>query len=140
MKLEDFRFEVTRLPGAMPVWHGRVNADGWREACGQVREKGGRLVALWGADNSDLRERLCDARSLDGIVRTADSDSAARRRALSGCLRHFPCREPDAARCVRSHGVERRERGRPPQKWLRHAAWPADVFPAEALRLHADIR
>ena len=56
MKLEDFRFEVARLPGAMPVWHRRVNADGWREALRPGARKGGRLIALWGADNSDLRE------------------------------------------------------------------------------------
>ena len=40
----------------MPVWHGRVDAQQWRTACRQVRDKGGRLVALWGADNSDRAE------------------------------------------------------------------------------------
>ena len=53
MKLEDFQIEMKPLPGAMPVWHGRVDAQQWRTACEKVREKGGRLVALWGSDNSD---------------------------------------------------------------------------------------
>ena len=56
MKLEDFQLELTQLPGAMPVWHGRVDARQWRTACQQVRDKGGRLVALWAADNSDRGE------------------------------------------------------------------------------------
>src|SRR4051812_38304894 len=53
MKLEDFQLELKQLPGAMPVWHGRVNAQQWSTACRQVRDKGGRLVALWGSDNTD---------------------------------------------------------------------------------------
>ncbi len=53
MKLEDFQIELKPLPGAMPVWHGRIDAQQWRAACQQVRGKGGRLVALWGADNND---------------------------------------------------------------------------------------
>ena len=56
MKLEDFQIELKQLPGAMPVWHGRTDAGQWRAACQQVREKGGRLVALWGADNRDRGE------------------------------------------------------------------------------------
>src|SRR5215510_734403 len=53
MRLEDFQFELTPLPGAMPVWRGRVDAEQWRTACQQVREKGGRLVALWGAGDGN---------------------------------------------------------------------------------------
>ena len=53
MRLEDFQFELTQLPGAMPAWHGRVDPSQWRAACRQGRGKGGRLVALWGSDNSD---------------------------------------------------------------------------------------
>jgi hypothetical protein len=53
MKLEDFQIELRQLRGAMPVWLGRVDAQQWRIACRQVRDKGGRLVALWGTDNSD---------------------------------------------------------------------------------------
>src|SRR3990172_2552656 len=56
MRLEDFQIELRQLPGAMPVWQGRVDAQQWRTACQRVCEKGGRLVALWGADNSDRDE------------------------------------------------------------------------------------
>ena len=56
MKLEDFQIELKQLAGAIPVWHGRVDAQQWRTACQKVRDKGGRLVALWGADNSDRAE------------------------------------------------------------------------------------
>ncbi|MDP2706367.1 MAG: Ni,Fe-hydrogenase III large subunit, partial [Burkholderiales bacterium] len=56
MKLEDFDIELKPLPGAMPVWQGRVDAQQWRAVCQQVRDEGGRLVALWGADNRDRGE------------------------------------------------------------------------------------
>jgi NADH:ubiquinone oxidoreductase subunit C len=56
MNLDNFDFELTQLPGAMPVWRARVDADEWRRACRHACEKGGRLVALWGADDRD-RER-----------------------------------------------------------------------------------
>ncbi|HET7160676.1 MAG TPA: hypothetical protein VFI62_16880 [Burkholderiales bacterium] len=47
MKLEDFQLELSPLAGAMPVWHAqRVDARQWRTACRQVKDKGGRLVAL----------------------------------------------------------------------------------------------
>ena len=56
MKLEDFNIELKPLPGALPAWHGRADAGHWRAVCQQVRDDGGRLVALWGSDGSDRGE------------------------------------------------------------------------------------
>ena len=71
MKLEDFEFELSQLPGAMPVWSGRVDAHQWRAACQQVRDKGGRLVALWGADNSDRGQAFAVHAALTEIGRAS---------------------------------------------------------------------
>ena len=59
MRIEDFAIELTRLPGAAPVWHARVTAAEWRRACQQARAQGGRLVALWGSDRREQGHGLC---------------------------------------------------------------------------------
>jgi Ni,Fe-hydrogenase III large subunit/Ni,Fe-hydrogenase III component G len=128
MKLEDFKIELKPLAGAMPVWHGRVDARQWRTACEQVREKGGRLVALWGSDNSDRDAGFAVHAALtvqsgllivtlplagEGFLSISDIFPAAGRmqRAVFDLL---------GIPAVRAHDE---------RKWLRHAAWPADVFP-----------
>jgi len=128
MKLEDFKIELKPLPGAMPVWHGRVNAQQWRTACQQVRDKGGRLVALWGADNSDRGQGYAVHAALtvqsgllaitlpihgEGFPGISDIFPAANRmqRATFDLLG------------ISATGAHDR------RKWLRHAAWPADQFP-----------
>jgi Ni,Fe-hydrogenase III large subunit/Ni,Fe-hydrogenase III component G len=128
MKLEDFQIELKQLPGAMPVWHGRVGAQQWRTACQQVRDKGGRLVALWGADNSDRGEAFAVHAAL-----TVQSGLLVITMQLGG--ESFPDVSdifPAANRMQRAvhdlfgvsaaDAVDRRE-------WLRHAAWRADEFP-----------
>ena len=59
MHIEDFAVELTRLPGAAPVWHAQVAAAEWRRICQQARAKGGRLVALWGSDRREQGQGLC---------------------------------------------------------------------------------
>jgi len=38
---------VQRLPGGLPIWHGRVTAEEWLDTAIAVRQGGGRLLALW---------------------------------------------------------------------------------------------
>jgi Ni,Fe-hydrogenase III large subunit/Ni,Fe-hydrogenase III component G len=128
MKLEDFQLELTRLPGAMPVWHGRVDSRQWRTACQRVREKGGRLVALWAADNSDRGEAFSVHAAL-----TVQSGLLVITLQLDG--ETFPDVSdlfPGANRMQRAAydllGVEA-ENAADRRKWLRHCAWPEQVFP-----------
>ena len=128
MEIEDLQIEFEPLPGAMPVWHGSIDALQWRTACRQVRDKGGRLTALWGADNSDRGEgyavhaALAVAAGLLVITLPLAGES-------------FPDISdifPAANRMQRAMGdlLGLRADGAADQrKWLRHAAWPADVFP-----------
>ncbi len=128
MKLEDFQIELKPLPGAMPVWQGRVDAQQWRTACEQVRDKGGRLVALWGADNSDRGEGYAVHAAL-----TVQSGLLVITLPLSGAS--FPDISdvfPAANRMQRAvHDLFGVGAGNAAdqRQWLRHAAWPADVFP-----------
>ena len=56
MRLDDFTSIFPKLPGAMPVWHGIVNAEELHALCEQVKHGGGKLVALWGEDRIEERE------------------------------------------------------------------------------------
>ena len=128
MKLEDFQIELKQLPGAMSVWHGRVNAQQWRTACQQVRDKGGRLAALWSADNSDREQGYAVHAAL-----TVQSGLLVITLPLAG--ESFPDISdifPVANRMQRAvndlFGVSAANAA-DQRKWLRHAAWRADEFP-----------
>jgi Ni,Fe-hydrogenase III large subunit/Ni,Fe-hydrogenase III component G len=47
MKIPGLDIEVTALPGPVPVWQARVSAQAWQQVATQVRDQGGRLLALW---------------------------------------------------------------------------------------------
>ena len=128
MKIEDFQLELTALPGATPVWQVRVDAQQWRAACRQVRDKGGRLVALWGTDDSERGEGYAVHAALavragllvitlplagESFPDISDIFAAANRmqRAIYDLLG------------LRADGAADR------RKWLRHAAWPETVYP-----------
>jgi Ni,Fe-hydrogenase III large subunit/Ni,Fe-hydrogenase III component G len=128
MKLEDFQFEMSQLPGAMPVWHGRVDAQQWRTACRQVQEKGGRLVALWGADDRDRGEAFAVHAALvvqSGLLVMTLPLAGATFPDISDV---FPAanRMQRAVRDLLGIGAENASDRR---KWLRHAAWPENEFP-----------
>ena len=128
MRLEDFKIELKPLAGAMPVWHGRVDARQWRTACEQVRAKGGRLVALWGADDRDRGEEYAVHAALtvqSGLLIISLPLAGEGFLSISDIF-------PAAGRMQRAAfdllGIPA-ERAHDERKWLRHAAWPADVFP-----------
>jgi Ni,Fe-hydrogenase III large subunit/Ni,Fe-hydrogenase III component G len=128
MKLEDFQLELTQLPNAMPVWHGRVDARQWRTACQQVRDKGGRLVALWAADNSDRGEAFSVHAALtvqSGLLVITLPLEAESFPDVSDIF-------PGANRMQRAaydlFGVNAGNAA-DQRKWLRHTAWQSDEFP-----------
>ena len=128
MRLEDFQLELTQVPGAMPVWRGYVDAGQYRLACQQVRDKGGRLVALWASDGSDQGEGITVHAALtvrSGLLVISLPLAAAGFPDVSDLF-------PAANRMQRAahdlFGVIA-EDAADQRKWLRHAAWAADVFP-----------
>jgi len=128
MKLEDFQIELKPLPGAMPVWHGRVDAQQWRAACQQVRDKGGRLVALWGADNSDRGLGYAVHAALTVHSGLLAITLPLRGEGFPGISDLFPAANRmqraafDLLGISAVGAIDRR-------KWLRHTAWRADKFP-----------
>jgi Ni,Fe-hydrogenase III large subunit/Ni,Fe-hydrogenase III component G len=126
--LEDFPLDSKPLPGAMPVWLAEVDALQWREACRQVREKGGRLVALWGADNGDTGSGF----AVHAALSVQSGLLVIRLRPAADSYPDVSEVFPAANRMQRATfdllGL-RAEQALDQRKWLRHAAWPAGVFP-----------
>lgn len=128
MKLEDCRIELKPLPGAMPVWHGRADARQWRAVCQQVRDQGGRLVALWASDGSDRGEGFAVHAALavqPGLIVAMLPLAGERFPDVSDIF-------PSANRMQRAVGDlfgVRAEGAADQRNWLRHAAWPEGVFP-----------
>jgi len=128
VKFDDFQIEVEPLTGAMPVWRGRVDAQQWSTACQQARDRGGRLLALWGADNSDRGEGVAVHAALvvsSGMLVITLPLAGESFPDISGIF-------PAANRMQRAihdlFGVSG-EGAADRRKWLRHAAWPEGVFP-----------
>src|SRR5687768_7314527 len=128
MRLEDYAFETTRLPGVMPIWHARVDARQWSDTCRQVRDKGGRLVALWAADNIDRGQGNAVHAALavqSGLLVLTLPLSGDRFPDIS---ENFPAANRMQRAAHDLVGVAA-EHAADDRKWLRHASWPADVFP-----------
>ncbi len=128
MKLEDFQIEFKPLPGAMPVWHGRVDALQWRAACEQVRNKGGRLVALWGADNNDRGQGYAMHAALTVQSGLLAITLPLRGEDFPGISDLFPAADRMQRATFDLLGISAAGAS-DHRKWLRHAAWPNDVFP-----------
>ena len=122
--------ERRRLHGELHAYLTRVDSSRWVDAARDVREAGGRLVALWGADNRDRDDTLAVYAAFaakDGLavleLHVPVSDPAYPD--LSGLF-------PAAGRMQRAvHdllGVVAAEAS-DTRRWLRHSAWRKDEFP-----------
>ena len=122
------------LAGAIPAWRTELDARGWRAAATAAAAAGARLGALWASDERDRDAGLRVHALLvcyEGLVclELALPATQARFPDLSDI---FPCAgrmqragyDLIGTRAVDGAGQPADARG-----WLRHAAWPEDVFP-----------
>jgi Ni,Fe-hydrogenase III large subunit/Ni,Fe-hydrogenase III component G len=136
MRIAGLNLSWRVLPGNPPAALARVGEWQWVEAARLAREGGGRLVALWGADNRDpqgdeeedamysvhaayaVREGLC-------VVELAVPAGAPAYPDIAG---HFPA----AARMQRAlfdlAGIAAAG-ATDTRPWLRHGAWPEGAYP-----------
>ncbi|MGE5792480.1 MAG: NADH-quinone oxidoreductase subunit C, partial [Bacteroidota bacterium] len=126
---ESLRLEATPLRAALPAWYARAGVERLREIAVGVAAKGGRLAALWGADERERGEGFAVHLAL--VV-----DDATLWLAVP-----LPPERPEypdladvfagANRMQRAaHDlVGIRSTAADQRPWLRHAAWPADVYP-----------
>lgn len=117
------------LPGALPAARVAVTATRLIELCRHVREAGGCLVTLWGEDlrRAGLGFRLCLVLRQEAALIVAELLLSADEPTYPNLAEIFPA----AMRLQRAvHDlVGLRALGGDARPWLRHAAWPADVFP-----------
>ena len=128
MKLEGLNIEVTRLPGAVPVYCAGVDAAQWTETCRQVLEQGGRLVALWGSDARKEGGGFVAHAALagrDGLVVLSLPLSGA---SYPDVAAIFPAADRMQRAAFDLFGISAAG-AEDKRKWLRHAAWPTDAFP-----------
>ncbi|MFZ5522484.1 MAG: NADH-quinone oxidoreductase subunit C [Pseudomonadota bacterium] len=146
MRLDDFPNLFPRLHGAMPVWHGSVDAEGLRALCEQVLHGGGKLLALWGEDSSEgaydaqgpisdprytLHVALVTAPGLLVLTLPVDHNKPA----FPDLSDLFPAADRMQRSIADMLGLHATEGG-DHRKWLRHASWPGNVHP---LRKSFDI-
>jgi Ni,Fe-hydrogenase III large subunit/Ni,Fe-hydrogenase III component G len=138
VKIPGLHAGAQALPGAAPASHTRVDAPRWEEAARLVREGGGRLVALWGADNRD-RDRMfaaCAAFAVrDGlaVIELPISEDAPAYPDLSGL---FPAADRMQRAAFDLLGIYA-QGASDKRPWIRHGAWREDEFP---LRRDFDAR
>jgi Ni,Fe-hydrogenase III component G len=53
MKIPGLDVEFNALSAPVPIWHAQVTSQEWSAAAGLVRERGGRLLALWAGSSVD---------------------------------------------------------------------------------------
>jgi Ni,Fe-hydrogenase III large subunit/Ni,Fe-hydrogenase III component G len=122
------------LAGAVPAWRAELDAQSWREAATAAAAAGARLGALWSSDERDRGGGLRVHALLvcyEGLV-CLELPVPTTQASFPDLSNVFPCagRMQRAAydlmgtRAVNATGQPADARG-----WLRHAAWPENVFP-----------
>ncbi len=130
MPIKHPELHLTRLTDAVPTWAGEIAAEYLPDICSQVRDGGGRLVALWGSD-----WRLAGRGFSLHVTLINETGMVCLHVPLPEEHPHYPDISrffPAAARMQRAtydllglHPLEAADH----RKWLRHAAWPAGSFP-----------
>jgi Ni,Fe-hydrogenase III large subunit/Ni,Fe-hydrogenase III component G len=133
----EFTVKYPRLPGAMPIWHGTVDEREFRKLCDQLRQEGGKLLALWGSDEQPSGNGYALH-----VALVTSSGMLCLSLPISPSHASYPDISdlfPSASRMQRAtfdmlglHAVGADDH----RKWLRHASWPADQHP---LRKSFDI-
>jgi len=127
MKISGFDLEFERVAAPVPIWHGSMLRADWRSAAEQVRETGGRLLALWGsasAAGATVSAAYVIAEGLIWLELPLQGETSS----YPDLVPIFPA----AARMQRAladlSGI-RAEGAKDLRPWLNHGAWPADHFP-----------
>ncbi len=142
MSFEGMQFAMSPLPGAVPVRHARIDAAQLVPTCVLAAEQGGRLASLWGTDERSksghdparggFALQLLLANTDGALWLSVNLDGA--RPDYPDLSEIFPCaiRQQRATADllgIRALASPHAHHAADPRPWLRHASWPADVFP-----------
>jgi Ni,Fe-hydrogenase III large subunit/Ni,Fe-hydrogenase III component G len=130
MPIKHPNLKLTRLTDALPAWAGEIVPADLHEICRQVRDGGGRLVALWGSDarHTDKGFKLHVVLINETGMVCLNVQLSAEQPVYPDISQIFPA----ASRMQRATydllGIYAQE-GQDHRKWLRHGAWHAGSFP-----------
>ncbi len=130
MPITHPNLQLTRLAGAIPAWTGNIQADDLRPICQNVRDGGGRLVALWGSDRRATQQDFVLHTLLvneTGLV-CLNLPLAGDHPAYSDISHIFPAANRMQRAVYDLLGIYAHEGG-DHRKWLRHGAWHGGSFP-----------
>jgi len=130
MPITQPNLHLNKLPGAIPAWSGEIKPGDLQSICQNVRDGGGRLVALWGSDDRDM-----GAGYALHVALVNEKGLICLNVPLPAALPHYPDISrifPVANRMQRAAydllGIFADE-GQDHRKWLRHGAWQGGSFP-----------
>ena len=132
MSIVDFDMAFSTLQGAFNIRVGQVDAALWRTLSVHVAASGGRLVALWGSDQT---QNNAGSYAVHAAFAT-DTEFAVVTLPLAGTIHPaypdiadlFPAADR-MQRALRDLLGLSATGAADERKWLRHAAWPVEVFP-----------
>jgi Ni,Fe-hydrogenase III large subunit/Ni,Fe-hydrogenase III component G len=130
MSIQYPDLKLSRLTDAIPVWHGELVAAALPEVCQQVRDGGGRLVALWGSDwRAQQRGFLLHVTLMNesGLV-CLNVPLAVEHPEYPDISRIFPAANRMQRAVYDLLGLHA-EAADDDRKWLRHDAWRNGSFP-----------
>ncbi|MGZ5093575.1 MAG: hydrogenase large subunit [Burkholderiales bacterium] len=129
MKIGNLELAAEELPGAVPAWGVEVDASQWLATTIHAEASGGRLLALWGSGGNDhAKPRYAVHAALvvqPGLVVVTLPLSEETYPDVSNV---FPAADRMQRAVFDLLGL-RATLPADERKWLRHAAWPPDVFP-----------
>jgi Ni,Fe-hydrogenase III large subunit/Ni,Fe-hydrogenase III component G len=128
MLIDEFDLDFTAMPGAVPAWRAELNATQWRAVCRQVRDQGGRLLALWGSERPDsagfaVHAALAMRAGLAHLSLPVEAGEP-----YPGITDLFPAADRMQRAVADLLGLRASDQPQA-RPWMRHGAWPADRFP-----------
>ncbi len=139
MKIPGLEVEFSVVSAPVPIWHARVTAQEWMTAADLVRERGGRLLALWAG--SAIESVVGDAHStrasavfvsyvlLEGVFWLAlPMDAAGGQAQYPDLSAIFPVASRMQRAAADLSGIFA-SGARDQRLWLNHGAWVASHYP-----------
>ncbi|MDD5180538.1 MAG: NADH-quinone oxidoreductase subunit C [Gallionellaceae bacterium] len=114
----------------MPAWHGTVSAEELCALCEEAQRGGGKLLALWGSDETEqnagyaLHVALVTAPGLLVLTLPVSCDKPV----FPDLSQIFPAADRMQRGVADMLGLHPGGGGNH-RKWLRHAAWPGNIHP-----------
>ncbi|MEI8324299.1 MAG: NADH-quinone oxidoreductase subunit C [Betaproteobacteria bacterium] len=123
MKLAGLNLDLQAMAAPVPIWHAGVNPQDWSAAALALRDGGGRLLALWGAQNA-----VCAAFVvLEGLV-WLELPLDAQGGRYPDLAQAFPAAARMQRAAAELSGVHA-ESAHDLRPWLNHGAWPSAHHP-----------